>query len=69
MSTFFNDKGLLQRIDYVAVCPASHYCFDRKTFGGIAFPTLRRVVGRSAAGPRVSGPTSVLIQITDVAVN
>ena len=65
---FFNDQGLLQRIDYVAVRPASHYCFDHTTFGGIVFPTLRRVVSRSPSGPRLSGPTSVLIQITDVAV-
>jgi hypothetical protein len=65
---FFNDQGLLQRIDYVAVRPASHYCFDHTTFGEIVFPTLRRVVGRTPSGPRVSGPTSVLIQITDVAV-
>jgi hypothetical protein len=57
-----------RRIDYVAVRPASHYCFDHKTFGGIVFPTLRRVVGRSPSGPRLSGPNSVLIQITDVSV-
>jgi hypothetical protein len=65
---FFNDQGLLQRIDYVAVRPASHYCFDHTTFGGIVFPTLRRVVGRSPSGPRLAAPTSVLIRITDVAV-
>ena len=65
---FFNDQGLLQRTDYVAVRAASHYCFDHTTFGGIVFPTLLRVVGRIPSGPRVSGPTSVLIQITDIAV-
>jgi hypothetical protein len=31
---FFNEKGLLQRLDYVAIGPASLYCFDHTTFGG-----------------------------------
>jgi hypothetical protein len=66
---FFNEKGLLQRLDYVAVGPAAHYCFDHATFGGLVFPTLRRVVSRPTSGPRVNGPTSVLLQITDVVVN
>ena len=65
---FFNDQGLLQRLDYVAVGPASHYCYDHTTFGGLVFPTLRRVVRRTPSGPLVSGPTAVLIQIADVAV-
>jgi len=66
---FFNEKGLLQRLDYVAVGPAAHYCFDHATFGGLVFPTLRRVVSRPSSGPRVNAPTSVLLQITDVVVN
>jgi hypothetical protein len=45
---FFNQKGLLQRVDYapdvVAASPASHYCFDHETFSGLVFPTLRRGV-------------------------
>lgn len=65
---FFNEQGLLQRLDYVAVGPASHYCFDHKNFGGIMFPTLRRVVPRPPSGPRVNGPTAVLLQITEIAV-
>lgn len=65
---YFNEKGLLQRIDYVAVGPASHYCFDHAAFGGLVYPTLRRVVGRSPSGPRVNGTTAVLVQIADVAV-
>jgi hypothetical protein len=65
---FFNDQGLLQRLDYVAVGPASHDCYDHTTFGGIVFPTLRRVVGRRPSGPLVSGPTAVLIQIANVTV-
>jgi len=64
---FFDEKGLLQRLDYVAVGPAAHCCFDHATFEGVVFPTLRRVVSRP--GPRVNAPTSVLLQITDVVVN
>ena len=63
---FFNDQGLLQRLDYVAVGPASHYCYDHTTFGGLVFPALGRVVGRPPSGPRTSAPTAVLIQIADV---
>ena len=69
---FFNQKGLLQRVDYapdvVAASPASHYCFDHETFSGLVFPTLRRVVQRTSAGPELSGPTAILLQIADVAV-
>jgi hypothetical protein len=65
---FFNDQGLLQRLDYVAVGPGSHYCYDHTTFGGIVFPTLRRVVQRTPSGPLLSGPTLVLIQIANVSL-
>jgi hypothetical protein len=65
---YFNEKGLLQRLDYAAVGTAAHYCFDHTTFGGLVFPTLRRVVPRTPSGPRVNGPTAVLIQLADVAV-
>ena len=65
---YFNEKGLLQRLDYLAVGPAAHYCFDHTAFGGVVFPTLRRVVPRPSSGPLVNGPTAVLIQIADVAV-
>lgn len=46
---FFGEKGLLRRLDYVtdiAGGVGSHYCFDHETFGGLVFPTLRRVVAR-----------------------
>ena len=66
---YFNDKGLLQRLDYTAVAPASHYCFDHANFRGITIPTFRRVVVRTPAGPRVNGPSAVLIAISDVSVN
>lgn len=66
---FFNDQGLLQRIDYEIVGPASHYCFDHATFGGFVFPTLRWVVRRTPSGPVLSAPTAVLIQIADITVS
>ena len=53
---FFNENGLLQRLDYVAVGPAAHYCFDHTAFGGLVFPTLRRVVRRPPSGPLVKAP-------------
>jgi hypothetical protein len=68
---YFNDKGLLQRIDYVtdvAGGVGAHYCFDHQNFGGIIFPTLRRIVNRTPAGPDIFGPTGVLIRIWDIAV-
>jgi hypothetical protein len=69
---FFNEKGLLQRLDYVtdvAGGVASHYCFDHTSFGGIIFPTLRRVVRRTPkSGPALSSPTAVLLLISDIAV-
>ena len=67
-TVFFKDRGLLQRLDYVAVGVALHYCFDDTTFGGLVFPTLSRVVRRTPSGPVVAAPTAVLIQIADVAV-
>src|SRR6202161_4576956 len=69
---YFNDEGLLQRLDYatdVAGGVASNYCFDHVTFDGIVVPTLRRVVKRKPEGPIVHGPTAVLIVISDVSLN
>ena len=66
---YFNEKGLLQRLDYVAVAPASHYCYDHANFDGIVFPTLRRVVSRTPERALVSGPTAVLLEITDILVS
>ena len=53
---YFNEKGLLQRLDYEAVGPTAHYCFDHTAFGGLVFPTLRRVVRRPPSGPLVKAP-------------
>ena len=63
---FFNEQGFLQRLDYLAVGPCSHYCFDHTNYNGIVFPTVRRVVRRPPSGPLLTGPTAVWIQIEDV---
>jgi hypothetical protein len=67
---YFDEKGLLQRLDYVTEVAgggiASHYCFDYASFSGLIFPTFRRVVGRTSTGPLISGPTRVLLLISDV---
>jgi hypothetical protein len=65
---YFNEKGLLQRLDYLAVAAASHYCFDHTNFKELVFPTLRRVVRRQPSGPLVNDPTAILIQIADVLI-
>ena len=69
---YFNDKGLLQRLDYVTDVlggVASHYCYDHQEFGGLVIPTLRRVVRRTPTGPALTGPTSVLLQLSNVGVS
>jgi hypothetical protein len=68
---YFDEKGLLQRIDYVtdvAGGVAAHYCHDHTAFGGILFPTLRRVVRRTPERASPAQPTAILIQITDILV-
>jgi hypothetical protein len=69
---YFNDKGLLQRLDYetdVAGGVAAHYCYDHLPSGGIMFPTLRRVVKRSPQDVGLLGvPTGVLLTLTDIYV-
>jgi hypothetical protein len=71
---FFNEKGVLQRLDYAADvvgapgAPGAHYCFDHQNFDGLLVPTLRRVVSRVGSKPKPSGPTLVLVQIGDVVI-
>jgi hypothetical protein len=70
---YFNAQGLLQRMDYsvdvvgdMVAGAASHYCFDHTPFGGIVIPTLRRAVSRTPKGAVLSGPTGVLLQMSDI---
>lgn len=68
---YFDDQGLLKRIDYVTEIAggvAAHYCYDHATFGGIVFPTLRRVTRRDEHGAWPSLRTFILIRIDDVFV-
>jgi len=65
----YNDKGLLQRHDYIAEVAGAveaHYSFDHELFSGLVFPTLRRVVGLTPTGPLISGPTAILLLISDI---
>lgn len=65
---YFNEKGLLMRVDYVTEVAggvAAHYCYDHTAFGGIVFPTLRRVVPR-VPEPKLNGRSAVLLQLHDV---
>ena len=50
---YFNEKGLLQRLDYVAEvvqAGTSHFCLECETVGGIVFPTPTRSRPRPEAG-------------------
>ena len=70
---YFNGQGLLQRMDYsvdvggdMVAGAASHYCFDHTPVDGIVIPTLRRAVSRTPKGAVLSGPTGVLLQMSDI---
>ncbi|WP_409189248.1 hypothetical protein [Bradyrhizobium sp. RDM4] len=68
---YFDSAGMLKRLDYVtdiAGGVASHYCYDPKTFDGLVFPTLRRVVRRTESGPHISSGTAVLLNCTSIRV-
>jgi hypothetical protein len=50
-----DDRGLLRRQDYTAEAfgrwaRATHYCYDHRTFDGLAFPTRRRIHPRRGDG-------------------
>jgi hypothetical protein len=47
---------------------AAHYCYDHISFGGIVFPTLRRVVTRNENQSLLSNPTAVLLLLSDIFV-
>jgi hypothetical protein len=66
-----DEKGLLQRVDYVTdvlAGIAAHYCYDHISFGGIVFPTLRRVVTRKESQSLLSNRTAVLLLLSDIFV-
>jgi hypothetical protein len=70
---YFNEKGLLQRLDYVAEvvqAGTSHFCLKYETVGGIVFPTHRRVLGRDPKQeePDRSAPPAVEVRISDIQI-
>ena len=68
---YFDRDFMLRRMNYKADvngCVASHYCYDAKPFDGIVFPTLRRVVRRTAEGSMLSDPTAFLLDYVNVTV-
>jgi hypothetical protein len=68
----FDAQNLLVRHDYDADVlggvPASNEARDYREFGGIMFPTHRRVTARSADGAAGTGPTLVGIDFGDITV-
>jgi hypothetical protein len=71
-SFYFDERGLLRRNDYTAEpfgrwARAAHLCHDHREFGGIVFPTRRRVYPRRRSGRPAPFPTLVRIDLEDVA--
>jgi hypothetical protein len=69
----FEESGRLAHIEYTAdvVGPWArcvHFCFDDEDFGGVRYPTRRRVVPR-LAGRALPGPTVVGIRMDGIAAS
>jgi hypothetical protein len=70
---YFSADGLLRRLDYTAEefgkrAYAAHYCFDHREFGGLVFPTRRRVFLRRRDGHPRPWPLLIWIDIQAVDV-
>jgi hypothetical protein len=70
---YFSADGLLRRLDYTAEefgkrAAAAHYCFDHREFGGLVFPTRRRVYLRRRDGRPRRYPLLIWIDIQAVEV-
>jgi hypothetical protein len=72
--TFYADAaGLIRRHDYLAEpigrwARAAHYCDDHREFGGLMFPTRRRVRPRGPGDRSLPGPTLVALDIERIVV-
>lgn len=69
----FDWSGRLRRNDYTAEvfgpwAKAAHICHDHREYGGLVFPTRRRVYPRSRSGRPRSAPTLVRIDVESVQV-
>lgn len=51
---------------YASWARAAHYTSEYRDFGGLRFPTKRRVVPRAADGQAASGPVLVWIELLDL---
>lgn len=71
---YVNDAGLIRRHDYVAepigrwAC-AAHYCDEHQRFGGLVFPTRRRVRPRGPGGRALREPVLVALDIDEIAID
>jgi hypothetical protein len=72
--TFYVDgAGLIRRHDYIAYpigrwARAAHYCDDHRRFGGLVFPTRRRVRPQGPGGRSLPGPILVALDIDQIEV-
>jgi hypothetical protein len=70
--TFYVDgAGFIRRHDYVAYpigrwARAAHYCDDHRRFGGLVFPTRRRVRPQGPGGRALPGPILVALDIDQI---
>lgn len=65
--------GLIRRHDYTAEpvgkwARAAHHCDRHREFGGLVFPTRRRVRPRGPGGHSLAGPTLVALDIDHVEI-
>ena len=70
---YFDDHGLLQRLDYAAEVagsvPVAHYCDEHREFSGLMVPTRRRVYARREDGTANTDVAFVELDITEVTVS
>ena len=70
---YFDSAGLLRRNDYTAEvfgpwAKAAHLCEEHREYGGLVFPTRRRVYPRAPSGHPRRAPTLVRIDLRSVGV-
>jgi len=71
---FYYDAAFMQRrMDYAAEVNGdvlvAQYQYEPKTFGGLVFPTQRRVHRRSPDGTADQSQTSITLDVTDIAID
>ena len=72
-SFYVDDAGLIRRHDYVAEpigrwARAAHYCDDHRHFGGLLFPTCRRVRPIGPRGRSLPNPVLVALDIDQIEI-